>query len=229
MELLIYSIFLLGSYSVGYGLIRAGFPLVQKRKLIEKIALGYIGGIILFGLPFLVINYFNLKDTYYFVACIFIYFLLLMVLLLKRTIFNETDPLTKEEIINVSKTAEITKNNYSSKVNYADLVKESKTEKIPLKENIKTNNTTNPINFDQGLMVKSRNKEGQVFKDENKNNISKENESPKENQKTSIMSKLREYAQDINNPKKEEKQKNNNQEDDDLDSDDELAELIKDD
>lgn len=226
MDLLIYIILILGSYSPGYGLVRAGFPLVQKKKLIEKIALGYVGGLVLFGIPFLILNVFSLKDNYYVIACIFVYFMLLLILLLKRTALNEVDPLTKEDLNEMNRNQDKSKIGYSTPVNYAELVKENKKEKLGQEELKQKPSNVRSINFDQGLMVKSRNKGEQVLKDENKNNISK---NPSNEQKVSIMSKLREYAQDINDSKKSEKQKNKNREDDDLEGEDELMELIKED
>jgi len=233
MDLLIYVIFLLGSYSPGYGLIRAGFPFVQKRKFLEKVALGYIAGLILFGVPFIIIDSLNLLDTYYIILCLIFYFLLLLILFLKRTILNETDELTKDEQLEMRKLNEFnSKNNYKSNINYADLVKNEKKEETP---NLESKINSNYIKFDQGLMVKSRKVEEQVFKEENKNILSQVNNETKEitqnesiAQKNSVLTKLREYAQDINSTKKEGKP-NKKEELEDLESEEELLNMIKED
>ncbi len=235
MDILIYVIFLLGSYSIGYGLIRAGFPKVQKRKFIEKIALGYFGGLILFASPFLITTMFNLKDTYYPLVCLIIFFILLLTLILKRTILNESEELTKAEQIELDKLNPSSKN-YSKPVNYDELIKATKEINEEEIQSIDAKSASkNKISFDQGLMVKSRKREGQVFKEENKNIISQVNNETKklektqsEEQKNSMLAKLREYAQEINNPKKEDKAKKKTAEDEDSANEEELLNMFKD-
>ena len=233
MDNLIYILLLLGSYSIGYGLVKAGFPQIQKRNFIDKIAFGYIGGIILFGTPFLITSAFKLLDIYYFLVCLVVYFLLMLILILKKTMLNETEEVLKEE------QAEIDRYNTSNKnstqmFNYSNLVKDTtKKEENPI-----LNNQTNSsrIIFNEGLMVKTRKNEGQVFKEENKNNISQlraENKEFKQNeneqQKDSMLEKLRAYAQEINNSKKEEKTKSKTQEEEeDLESEEELLNMFND-
>lgn len=207
--ILIYSFLILGSYSLGYGLIRIGFPLIQKRNLFEKIAIGYIGGIILFGLPFFIIDSFTLNEIYYALFSLIILLALILILFLKRTILNEEDPLIEKEILKP-----INSNYTQTKEDYSKLIKEDN-QKEKSKE----------IKFNQGLMVKSRNKKEQVFKEENKD-INYKNNSPLEVQKESIMSKLREYAQEVKGDLKETKKK---KEEDEIEEDEELMQLIEDD
>jgi hypothetical protein len=207
--ILIYSFLILGSYSLGYGLIRIGFPLIQKRNLFEKIAIGYIGGIILFGLPFFIIDSFTLNEIYYALFSLIILLALILILFLKRTILNEEDPLIEKEILKP-----INSNYTQTKEDYSKLIKEDN-QKEKSKE----------IKFNQGLMVKSRNKKEQVFKEENKD-INYKNNSPLGVQKESIMSKLREYAQEIKGDLKETKKK---KEEDEIEEDEELMQLIEDD
>ncbi|MDD2531660.1 MAG: hypothetical protein PHY04_01880 [Candidatus ainarchaeum sp.] len=207
--ILIYSFLILGSYSLGYGLIRIGFPLIQKRNLFEKIAIGYIGGIILFGLPFFIIDSFTLNEIYYALFSLIILLALILILFLKRTILNEEDPLIEKEILKP-----INSNYTQTKEDYSKLIKEDN-QKEKSKE----------IKFNQGLMVKSRNKKEQVFKEENKD-INYKNNSPLGVQKESIMSKLREYAQEVKGDLKETKKK---KEEDEIEEDEELMQLIEDD
>jgi len=230
MDILIYIILLLGSYSIGYGLVRIGFPLVQKRNFIEKIAFGYIGGIILFGIPFLITSAFNLMDTYYILVCLIVYFILFLILLLKRTFLNETDELTLEEQLEKTKLEELNKKDYKNPVNYADLVKETKNDEPLI---LKNTAPAHHINFDQGLMVKSRTNEGQVFKEENKNimnqirsNTSTLENNASEEQKNSILTKLREYAKEISNSKKSKEQ--TQEEEEDKENEEELLNMFKD-
>lgn len=207
--ILIYSFLILGSYSLGYGLIRIGFPLIQKRNLFEKIAIGYIGGIILFGLPFFIIDSFTLNEIYYALFSLIILLAIILILFLKRTILNEEDPLIEKEILKP-----INSNYAQTKEDYSKLIKEDN-QKEKSKE----------IKFNQGLMVKSRNKKEQVFKEENKD-INYKNNSPLGVQKESIMSKLREYAQEVKGDLKETKKK---KEEDEIEEDEELMQLIEDD
>ncbi|MGI6589545.1 MAG: hypothetical protein ACOX1V_02670 [Candidatus Iainarchaeum sp.] len=205
--ILIYSFIILGSYSLGYGLIRIGFPLIQKKTLIEKIAIGYLGGLIIFIPSFFIIEIFGLNEIYYIAFSLIILLALMLSLFLKRTILNEEDPLIEKETLQPTIPNQ-------PKENYAKLVKED-----TKKEN------TKKIIFGQELMVKSRNKKEQVFKEENKNTNDKE-DSPLGVQKESIMSKLREYAQDVKNRPKESKKKI---EKDEIEEDEELMQLIEED
>ncbi|MFA5361263.1 MAG: hypothetical protein WC290_02340, partial [archaeon] len=134
---------------------------------------------------------------------------LILILFLKRTILNEEDPLIEKEILKP-----INSNYTQTKEDYSKLIKEDN-QKEKSKE----------IKFNQGLMVKSRNKKEQVFKEENKD-INYKNNSPLGVQKESIMSKLREYAQEVKGDLKETKKK---KEEDEIEEDEELMQLIEDD
>ncbi len=227
MDILIYLIFLLGSYSPGYGLVRVGFPQAQKFKLIQKIAFGYVAGIILFGAPYLITLLFNLNDIYYLLVCLIVYFVLFLLLFLKRTILKQTDELTNEDIIELNK-LNPNKNTVPQPINYANLVKDMADEET-LTLNKQTN--MNKITFDQGLMVKSRKTENASFKGENVNIINKVSaqnnnieKNQGEDQKNSMLAKLREYAQEINNQKKKTLK---NEDEEALESEEELNNIFK--
>jgi hypothetical protein len=234
MDNLIFIILLLGSYSIGYGLVKAGFPQIQKRNFIEKMAYGYIGGLIIFGTPFLITSAFKLLDIYYFLVCLIVYFSLTLILILKKILLNETEEPLKEEQTENSNYYNSNKDSQQM-FNQPNLIKNENEEK----NRVLTNSQMNPNNiiFNEGLMVKTRRKEEQVFKEENKDNISqlkKENKEFGENenneQKNSMLEKLRAYAQEINNSKKEKEIKKNRtqEEEEDLESEEELLNMFND-
>lgn len=221
---------MLGSYSIGYGLVKAGFPKIQKRNIFEKIAFGYMGGIILFGIPLLVMSAFKLLDIYYFVICVITYLILTLALLLKRTLLNEQDSLTQEEERELNKKNSNTQIP-SNQTTYSNPENETN-EELP---NLNDQTSASQMNFEKGLMIRSRKNEGQVFKERNKSDISRlrdatnrleQNES--EEQKNSILAKLRSYAQEISNTKKVNNPRDKTEEEEDLESEEELLNMFKD-
>ena len=233
MDNLIYLTLMAGSYSIGYGLIRAGFPKVQKKSFIVKIASGYIAGLLLFGLSFLIIDTLKVLDIYYVIICIILYFILFLLLILKRTIFNETDEITPEERLYEGINTESKISTFTKPENFSNLIKDDK-----VKEELPTKNINpdiaNRITFDQGLMVKSRNNEDQIFRGEDTNIIGKVQKettnletTQNEEQKNSVLEKLRGYAQEIKVTKKEEMLKKKMKEDDEVESERDLINMLK--
>lgn len=193
MDYLIYAFFVLGSFSPGYLVLRTGFPSVQNMGKIQKMSLGYILGLILFGLPILAVTLFEINSIYYSVLCITLIALFFGVMLVKRISLKETDPLIPKE----------------------EKKKKAVVQEIP-SEIIQKSQTTpqKKIVFEQGLVVKSKDSETkkQVFKEKpsnivntiRKNTIEIEDKN-KENEKNEALERLRKFAQQIKLSKKQTK------------------------
>ncbi|MFA5930766.1 MAG: hypothetical protein WC821_00475 [archaeon] len=193
MNYLLYAFFILGSFSPGYMLLRAGFPSTQNWGMIQKISLGYFLGLILFGLPVLVIAALGLNETYYSLLCIILITLLFGVMFVKRISLQEVDPVIPK--------VEKKKKPFVQEVP-ASIVE--KTQTMPQKK----------IVFEQGLIVKSKEGETkkQVFKEKPSNivntvikNTAEIENKTKENEKNEALERLRKFAQQIKLSKKQTK------------------------
>ena len=99
MDVILYVVILLGCVSVGYSLLRLGFPEKQSSKKIDKIAYGYLLGIIVF-LPAMA-SIFYLGDNFFFVISGITYTILFIIFGVMRKANKKTDSveLKKEEVI----------------------------------------------------------------------------------------------------------------------------------
>ncbi len=195
MQELIYAFFLLGSFSVGYSVVRTAMPNVQLEALTNKIAYGYGAGALIFGIPIAAIVLGGMNSDYFFLLGITMYVILMGIAFAKRMYHEEADP----EIFVEEKKRKVA-------IPKMGLTKE---EKMPVADRIR---------FEEGLMTKGSSPtpkvtpamiKNQVFKDKNtnvlkvidKNTKELESKSNKE-QKNAALAKLRQMALDINDKKK---------------------------
>ena len=180
MTPLVYGFFLLGSFPIGYALLRAGFPSTQKSGTFSKLAMGYGLGAIVFAIPLIFIYLFELKEEYFALASIVTFVLFFAVMFTKRISFQETDP---------------------------SLPRVAKQKNISSSESIQRESPAKKIVFEQGLMVKTKEElqgKKQVFKEKEGTILSelakktKEIESTNQQQeKNATLEKLRKSAQEI--------------------------------
>jgi len=183
MMSLIYAFFILGSFPAGYLLLRTGFPFAQNLSGLKKMGISYIIGLIIFGAPILLLNFFGINENYFFAVCFVFLTMAFVILYAKRIIFKEKDP---QIIIEEKKKA----SNISKKIIEEPIGRKK-------------------ISFEQGLMIKSTTDNAetkkQVFKEKEDNILIKvierktkeiESES-KEKEKREALKKLRNFAQQI--------------------------------
>ena len=98
MQALFFGLTLLGSCSLGYSLLRAGFPQRQNSKKIEKLAYGYALGILVF-IPGMILALI-INEQFFFLITAIIYIILFSIFMAKRKYKNEIDdtPLIIEKI-----------------------------------------------------------------------------------------------------------------------------------
>lgn len=95
MQEVLYGFFLVGSFSVGYSLVRTAFPKVQLKKITTKILYSYLFGLIVFETPLIVIYLFEADPTYFFGLCLFLYSLMFIIMYAKRRLFKEIEIIQK--------------------------------------------------------------------------------------------------------------------------------------
>ncbi len=89
MDYFLYGLALLGSFSLGYSLLRLGFPEKQGLSLIQKVTYGYAIGILIF-IPGFIAEFTFSKKIFFLVSSIF-YAFLFAGFLAKRIYSKETD------------------------------------------------------------------------------------------------------------------------------------------
>ncbi len=205
MQELIYSIHFLGSFSLGYFLLRLGLPSSQEYSLQKKLIFGLLLGTLLF-IPGLVAAI-QFDENYFYILPIILFTLSSTLLLIKRKILKEED--------------------------YVKLVEKKKIKvilpnKVLTKEEInKENNEEDNINEqkDNIQLVDEKNIKEQLFKEKNTNLVgdlrkiikdSKKDNAEKE--KLEALEKLRNSAKQIKSSEKlfEKKQEKKVKEEDDL-------------
>jgi len=180
MTPLVYGFFLLGSFPLGYALLRTGFPSAQKKGIFTKLAIGYFLGTIVFAIPIALIYLFALGEEYFALASLVTFALFFVVMYTKRASFQETDPIIPKAI---------------------------KPRNIPAPQVIERESLPKKIVFETGLMVKTKDDgkgKKQVFKEKEDTILSalakKTNEIESKNQqqeKNAALEKLRQSAQQI--------------------------------
>ncbi len=202
MLTILYLIFFLGSFSLGYAIIRIGFPKTQEKSFIEKIGQGYLMGLIIF-LPSILSIYFELEKFFFLFAAGSIGFISIIMLIIRTYLKKEDDVnlisdsnkqfipnkvLTKEEKeqINYNQNNSQANNNlekgqiklYDIKHSDADDFKKEKAKELGVEEKLdKINHSVTGIK-QNGLFVKdsSLNKnesQRQIFKEKEPNVINK--------------------------------------------------------
>ncbi len=187
MQTIFYAYFMLGSFSLGYSLLRIGFPKIQEEDLLKKIVYSYLLGLIIFGTGLIAGETLGIEA--FIVFSLVMYFFLACAMYIARIATKQTDSaklIKEKDKINVPQKA-LSKEEKAAKINAEN---EEKTKKEEKKEPIK----------------------GEIFKVKESNVIAelrrktaKTEESQKTEEKEKMLKKLREYAKDIN--KKGEKQK----------------------
>ncbi|MFA6065217.1 MAG: hypothetical protein WCW44_01370 [archaeon] len=180
MTPLVYGFFLLGSFPLGYALLRAGFPSSQKKGVFTKLAIGYFLGSIVFAIPLALIYVFTLGAEYFALASLVTFALFFIVMYTKRISFKETDPIIPKIV---------------------------KPKNVPAPQTIDRETPPKKIVFETGLMVKTKEEpqgKKQVFKEKEDTILSalakKTNEIESKNQqqeKNAALEKLRQSAQQI--------------------------------
>lgn len=233
----LYLIFLVGSFSIGYSLLRIGFPEFQEKEFKEKIGMGYLIGLIVF-LPSILSVFFNV-EKFFFLFAISSYAFIAIVMFIVRTYYKkeETTQLIKENYFHkIPKKAltkeELGEQNKKNKSNVAPQVQKKENEKIELditdfkKEKAKelgVEEKLDKINHsvtgknEGGLIIKDSTtaKQRQIFKESQPKLISKTNE----NNKIEEIEKLKKLAKSI-----KENVENKKENDDDLEGLNEIDE-----
>jgi hypothetical protein len=200
---LIYGFYVIGSFSLGYSLLRTVFPQTQKQGVINKLIYGYLIGVMVVIPSAALTWFFQLGLTGFFLLSAGIYFAFLLLFWIKRKSFNEKDQI--------------------------EWKKEKKKEEIPkriLKEDEQVKKSGKRMDFEHGLMVKTTGKEQtkqgtgspktvlqekqkQVYKEKEDNIITalekktKEMEAKnREKEKKAALERLRDFAQEIKEKKK---------------------------
>ncbi|VVB74808.1 Uncharacterised protein [uncultured archaeon] len=179
--------FLAGSFSIGYGAARVGFPAVQQFDALKKIGAGFAFGLVFFGIS-AVLTLLSGNNGTYFLIVAFITGISFVGLFAKRIFLGETDM----EIIQPKK-------------EHARAPDAAQTETGPEESALSTRPA---ITFEQGLMIKTKG-EGEkagarVFKEKESNILRKLNETTKgieeadlEKKKKEALEKLRKSARQI--------------------------------
>jgi len=214
MQELVYVFFLLGSFSIGYSIIRTAMPKIQLSPMTNKIAYGYGVGALVFGVPIAIILGLELNSDYFFILGIIMYLILMCVAFIVRVSSKSVDP----EVI-------VEKKKRRTAIPEKGL---TKAEKMP---------TSQRIRFEEGLMMKGSAPtpkvtpamiKNQVFKDKNSNVLKVIDKNTKElesksnvEQKNAALAKLRQMAQDISGKKQplEKKKKDEDEEIEDIEED----------
>jgi predicted membrane protein len=179
--------YIFGSFSLGYGLLRVGFPASQNYTGEKKLIIGFIIGVLIFWIA-LIANIAMQTENFY-VLAILITATIFILFYAKRRVFSETDP----EIIVERKTR---------------IVEDQVIQQMDAKE------TKPRITFEDGLMVKGKSVQEtktkkQVFKEKEGNilNTLQDKTSELENEdevkkKEDVLEKLRNSARQISDTKK---------------------------
>jgi hypothetical protein len=176
---LIYAFFILGCFPVGYLILRTGFPFTQKLSGLKKIGISYLIGLIIFGLPIILLEFMKISEKYFFVVCFVFFATIFIIFYAKRIIFEEKEPVMS----------------FEGKKKITLVQKKEEENKV----------TPKKISFEQGLMIKSNKREEetkkQVFKEKEGNILkvleknTKEIESKnREEEKKEALKRLREFA-----------------------------------
>lgn len=86
---ILYLISFLGSFSLGYSILRIGFPEIQKDTLTKKIGIGYITGLVIL-LPAIATIFLNL-EIFFFLFVIGAYGFLATIMFIVRIYYNKID------------------------------------------------------------------------------------------------------------------------------------------
>ena len=97
MEIIFYLLAILGSSSLGYSLMRTGFPQTQSFKLLNKITLGYALGLVVVVPAIIAAWFFGVASFFLIMGLVFC--LLFAIFIVKRISYNdkETVPLMEKE------------------------------------------------------------------------------------------------------------------------------------
>ncbi len=193
IELIAY--FLAGSFSLGYGAARVGFPQVQQFDSLRKIGIGFAFGLIFFGVS-AGLTYITGNTGTFFLIAAFVTGISFIGLLAKRVFLGEEDA----EII-------------MPKKGYAKLPQEGGYIEQPTTAQAESQKPA--ITFEQGLMVKTKgkedNEEARVFKEKESNILGTINattnrieEADLEKKKKEALERLRKSARQIEDANKEE-------------------------
>ena len=188
MEVLLYVLSLLGSCSIGYSLLRTGFPEKQDTNIVEKLGYGYALGLIVF-IPGIIAMFLYSEKSFFIMAGIF-YALMIAIMLVVRKSNNK-----KDEV---------------------ELFEEKKTERIPKKAMTKEEQTAGTKiaidDYDKPVeVVSDKEIKEQLFKVKSSNVIQKLREKTigmekqkKDKEKEETLKKLKGFAKQIKESSKEE-------------------------
>jgi hypothetical protein len=218
----LYLIFLAGSFSIGYSLLRIGFPEFQEKEITQKIGMGYLVGLIVF-IPSILSIFFTV-EKFFFLFALGSYGFIAMVMFLVRTYYKKEETaqlipentfkkipkkaLTKEE--QEAGTSINTKDYYKEnktikpEVNFEDFKKE-KAQELQVTEKINKINHSVTGKNEGGLIIKDptqkKQDQGQIFKDSEPNVIEqfrKKTLGLDQKEKKEEIEKLKKLAKNIN-------------------------------
>jgi uncharacterized membrane protein YgaE (UPF0421/DUF939 family) len=230
MQELLFIVSFIGSFSLGYMILRTALPEKQSASLQEKLGYSYALGIIMFIPSFIVASSISAKS--FFLIFIITFIIFFIGALVKRKMDNSEDEIElikeeKSEVIpkKILKKEREEKNwrnkNFPKKEN---IIKEEKNIKKEAEKKKKT--------FSSGeLKVIGGDK--QIFKEKEPSVIDKlrektteSNKEISENEKKKTLEKLRGFAKDIDKKKNLEKNKKDFEEDEELEEIKEIDEMI---
>ncbi|MCX6803427.1 MAG: hypothetical protein NTY48_02540, partial [Candidatus Diapherotrites archaeon] len=90
MEFL-YIFYILGSFSAGYAVIRAGFPSFQEASNFTKLLWGYILGALIFIFAARLVYFSGFNEKHFFFASAFIFMLVFIAFFTNRVLNKEKD------------------------------------------------------------------------------------------------------------------------------------------
>ncbi len=227
----LYLIFLVGSFSIGYSLIRIGFPEVQEKSIMEKIGMGYLIGLIVF-LPSILSIFFTF-EKFFFLFALGSYGFIAMIMFIVRSYNKKEDlvELNKKEFFNKIPKKALTKEEQEKldnnklqttpSQNYDSPIEVINTDFKQLKaKELNVENKMNNINHsvtgenENGLFIKdstkSKTAQRQIFKDSEPNVIDKFRKKTiglNQDQKKEEIEKLKKLVKNIDLKKIDENKK----------------------
>ena len=202
MLVVLFGASLLGSVSIGYSLLRVGFPDKQSLPITEKLAYGYGFGILTF-LPAMAIAITYSEKSFFLIAGIF-YLFLFTLLYAKRIYNNESDnvELIIENTHIPLPNKVLTDEEKEGKGSFIPKLKKEETV-IPNKKENKKRITASPLRI-----VNDKSEKEHIFKEKETNVIEKLrkktiqiNKEDKDKQQQKTLSKLKGFAKQINKVK----------------------------
>lgn len=202
MLLILYITSLLGSFSIGYSLLRIGFPEYQEKTSLEKIGYGYLVGIIVF-IPS-IISVFLTNEKFFFLFATGSFAVIFIAMLIIRTYYQKKDKaelikkefsryvpkkaMTKQERERIGKENEEKEEENTEKYDIEKFKKE-KAEEFGVSEKFEKSNISTLGNKESGLFIKTS--ENRKASEKKKKEDEKENNQIFKEKEPNVIAELR--------------------------------------